>query len=95
MMVISLPVETLNTIVKEVDDVKDLRHLRMASRTLCAVATPFAFSSLSVITTNSSAKNIGQLFDLPYIAAHVKEVSYHDTYADRRRGTLDYGASSY
>ena len=82
-MAISLPVETLISIVKEVDDVQDLRHLRLASHTLCAIATPLAFSALSVITTSSSAKNMGRLIDLPDIAAYVKEVSYHDTGADR------------
>lgn len=81
-MATTLPVETLIAIVKEVDDIQDLRHLRMASRTLCAITTPFAFSNISVITTISSAQNLGRLFDLPHIAAHVKEVSYHDTGAD-------------
>ena len=32
--------DNFDCITKEVDDVKDLRHLRLASRTLCAVATP-------------------------------------------------------
>ena len=77
-MAIGLPVETLIAIFEEVDDVQDLCHLRMANRALCAITTPLAFSSLSVITTSSSAQNIGRLFDLPDIAAHVKEVSYHD-----------------
>ena len=91
-MAISLPVETLIAIVKEVDDVQDLRHLRLASRTLCAISTPLAFSALSVITTSSSAKNLGRFFDLPDIAAHVKEVYYHDTGVDVGGRALERGA---
>jgi hypothetical protein len=93
-MAIRLPVETLIAIVKEVEDVQDLRHLRVVSHALCAVATPLAFPALSVIATSSSAKNLGRLLDLPDIAAHVKEVSYHDTGADRSGKMLECGASS-
>src|SRR6266702_1532482 len=91
-MIIRLPLEILTAIVEEVDDIRDLCHVRMASRTLCAAATPSAFRILSVITTRGSAKNLGRLFDVPDIAAHVKEVAYHDT--DKRGRTLRYGASS-
>ena len=79
MVDICLPVEILIAIVEEVDDIQDLRHLRVVSHALCAVATPLAFLALPVITTNSSAQNLGRFFDLPDIAAHVKEVYYHDT----------------
>ena len=87
-----LPVEILNAIFEEVDDVRDLWHVRTVSRTLCAAATPIAFRVLSVITTRS-ARNLGRLFDVPDIAAHVREVVYHDTGTDRRGRTLKYGAS--
>jgi hypothetical protein len=93
-MTLLLPLEILTEIVKEVDDVQDLRHLRLASRALCADATPNAFRVLSVITTKGSAHNLGQLFDLPHIAAHVREVSYHDSGADRSGRALKYGAFS-
>ena len=93
-MAIRLPLEILTAILKELDDVRDLCHVRMACHTLCAAATPIAFRTLSVITTRASAQNLGRLFDLPDIAAHVREVSYHDTGADRRGRALNYGASS-
>ena len=93
-MAIRLPLEILIAIVKEVDDVQDLRQFRVVSRALCAVATPLAFPTLSVITTSSSAQNLRRLFDLPDIAAHVKEVHYHDTGADRGGRMLECGALS-
>ncbi|KAI9453706.1 hypothetical protein BJY52DRAFT_1189402 [Lactarius psammicola] len=93
-MTIRLPLEVLTAIFEEVDDSHDLLHVRMASRTLCAAATPFAFRVLSVITTRGSARNLGQLFDAPDIATHVREVSYHDTGADRRGRTLKYELAS-
>ncbi|KAF8262115.1 hypothetical protein EI94DRAFT_1705012 [Lactarius quietus] len=83
-MAICLPFEILIAIVKEVDDVRDLFHLRLAGHVLCAASTPFAFSTLSAITTRTSAQNLGRLFDLPDIAVHVREVSYHDAAADRK-----------
>jgi hypothetical protein len=94
MRAVHLPVEIQADIVKEVDNVQDLRHLRTDSRALCAAATPLAFRALSVIATRASAQNIGRLFDLPYIAAHVREVTFHDTSTDRRGRALKYGASS-
>ena len=93
-MTLLLPLEILTEIVKEVDNVQDLRHLRIASRALCAAATPIAFRVLSVITTRGSAHNLGLLFDLPNKAVHVREVSYNDTGADRRGWELKYGAHS-
>ena len=89
-----LPLEILTAIVKELDDVQDLFHVRMACHALCAAATHIAFRTLSVITTRASAQNLGRLFDLPDIAAHVREVSYHDAGTDRRGRALNYGASS-
>jgi hypothetical protein len=90
-----LPPEILAAIFEKVDDLRDLRHVRMASRTLCATATPFAFRALSVITTSASAQNLGRLFDIPNIAAYIREVSYHDTGPDER-GWFEwmYGVSS-
>ena len=93
-MGIRLPFEILIAIVKEVDDVGDLRHLRLAGQTLCAAATPFAFRVLSAITTRESAENLGRLLDLPAIAAHVREVSYHDTGADGKGRELKHGTST-
>ena len=87
-----LPFEILIAIAKEVDDVQDLWSVRMANHALCAAATPFAFRALSVITTRGGAQNLGRLFDLPDIAAHVREVTYSDTGADRRGKALKYGA---
>ena len=92
-MAIRLPLEILIAIVKELDDMQDLFHVQLACHALCAAATPTAFRTLSVTTTKSSAQNIGHLFDLPDIAAHVREVSYHHTSADRKGGALNYGAS--
>jgi hypothetical protein len=92
-MAIRLPVETITAIVNEVDDVQDLFRLRTASRALCAAATPMTFRVLLVITTRASAQNLGQLFDLPDIAAHVREVSFHDTGTDRKGRVLKYGVS--
>ncbi|KAH9008654.1 hypothetical protein EDB85DRAFT_2283598 [Lactarius pseudohatsudake] len=72
-MTIRIPLEILTAILEEVDDVQDLWHIRTASRTLCAVATPIAFRVLSAIPTRTSAENIGRLFDSPDVAAHVRE----------------------
>jgi hypothetical protein len=91
-MGVRLPFEILIAIAKEVDDVQDLWNVRMASHALCAASTPFAFRALSVITTKGSAQNLGRLFDLPDIAAHVREVTYHDTGADRRGRAIKCGA---
>ena len=79
-----LPFEILTAIFEQVD-VKDLRNIRIASRTFCAVAAPLVFRILSVTSTAQSAKNFGRLIDVPDIAAYVKEVAYRDTSADGRR----------
>jgi hypothetical protein len=94
-MTFSLPFEILISIFENVSDVRDLWNVRTASRTLCAAATPIAFRVLSVTSTAGSAQNIGRLFDLPDIAAHVREVSYCDK-GDNRQGRtqrLDGGSS--
>ncbi|KAN0138068.1 hypothetical protein V8E53_003957 [Lactarius tabidus] len=62
--------------------------------TLCVLLSPFAFRALSVIATKGSAQNLGRLFDLPDIAVHIKEVSFHDTGADRRGRALNYVRSN-
>ncbi|KAH9032747.1 hypothetical protein EDB85DRAFT_2145313 [Lactarius pseudohatsudake] len=79
-----LPLEVLTAIVKEVDGVRELCNARIVCRTFCATATPIAFRVLYVIPTKGSAKNLGQLLDVPDIAAHVREVAYRDTGADRK-----------
>ncbi|KAF8266157.1 hypothetical protein EI94DRAFT_1701975 [Lactarius quietus] len=84
-MAICLPFEILTAIFGRVDDVRGLYNARKASRTLCAAATPFAFRVLYVSSTAGSAKNLGRLFDVSEIAAHVKEVAFHDTDADSRK----------
>jgi hypothetical protein len=92
-----LPFEILIAIFEKVHDVQDLRNIRTASRTLCAAATPIAFRRLSVTSTAGSAQNLGRLFDVPEIAAYVKEVAYRDTGAVGRILTpelLKFGASS-
>ena len=81
-MTICLPFEILTAIFEEVDDVQDLHHVRIASRTLCAAATTIAFRVLSVTNTAGSVQNIGRLFDVPDIAAHIKEVAYCYTFPD-------------
>ena len=78
-MTTNLPFEILTADFEQVDNVQDLRHVRIASRTLCAAATPITFRVLSVTSTGGSAQNLGRLFDVPEIAAHVREVSYGDT----------------
>ena len=92
-MIICLPFEILIAIVKEANDVQDLCNLRLASHTLCAAATPFAFHTLSIKTTMKSARNLRFLFGLPAIAAHVKEVSYYDG-ANKRGRELKHGTFS-
>ena len=84
-MTTCLPFEILTAIFEQVDDVQDLRHVRTASRTFCAAATPITFRVLSVTSTRGSAQNLGRLFDVPEIAAHVMEVSYRDTGTESRR----------
>ncbi|KAI9453701.1 hypothetical protein BJY52DRAFT_803833 [Lactarius psammicola] len=91
-MTICLPFEILTAIFEEIDNIHDLWRIRTASRTLCAAATPIAFRVLSVISTRGSAQNLGRLFNIPDIAAHIKEVAYDDTGADRRGWMLKYGA---
>ncbi|KAH8997869.1 hypothetical protein EDB86DRAFT_2828716 [Lactarius hatsudake] len=85
---INLPFEILTAIFEEVDDVRDIWHIRTANRTLCIAATPIAFRVLSVIPTKGSAQNLGRLFDVPDIAAHVREVTFHYTDTDRWRRPL-------
>jgi hypothetical protein len=89
-----LPFEILTAIFKEADDVRDLLNLRTTCRTFCTAATPFAFSTLFAISTRASAQNLGRLLDHQDMAAYVREVYFHDTGADRRGRTLNYGASS-
>ena len=91
---IYLPLEVIAAIFEQVDDFQDLCHARMSSRALCAAATPFAFRALSVATTSASAQNIGRLFDLPDIAAHIREVSYHDMDPDDNEWSPKYGVFS-
>ncbi|KAH9173974.1 hypothetical protein EDB89DRAFT_646754 [Lactarius sanguifluus] len=93
-MTIYLPFEILTAIFEELDDVRDIWHIRTVSRTLSAAATPFAFRILSVITTKGSAQNLGRLFDVLDIAAHVRQVTFHDTDTDRRGRALKYLRSS-
>ncbi|KAH9059844.1 hypothetical protein EDB87DRAFT_730558 [Lactarius vividus] len=93
-MTIYLPFEILTAIFEEVDDVRDIWHIRTVSRTLSAAATPFAFRILSVISTKGSAQNLGRLLDVPNIAAHVRKVTFHDTDTDRRGRALKYVRSS-
>ena len=82
-MAICLPFEILAAIFEQVDDVRrDLCHVRTASRTFCAVATPIAFRILSVTSSARSAQNLGRLLDDLAIAPHVREVAYRDTGAD-------------
>ena len=88
-----VPLEILTAIVKELDDVRDLLNLRMACHYLCAITTPIAFRTLSVIATKRSAQNLGRLLDLPDITAHVREFTFNDG-ADRRGRVLNYGAFS-
>ena len=90
-----VPLEILTAIVKELDDVQDLRNVRMACHYLCAVTTPIAFRTLSVIATKRSAQNLGRLLDLPDITTHVREFTFNDTGADGRGRVLNYGASSH
>ncbi|KAH9022095.1 hypothetical protein EDB83DRAFT_2679228 [Lactarius deliciosus] len=85
-----LPLEVLIAIVKEVDGVRDLCNVRIVCRTFCATATPIAFRVFSVIATRGSAKNLGQLLDIPDIATHVREVAYRDIGADRNGRVLKY-----
>ncbi|KAH9007449.1 hypothetical protein EDB85DRAFT_239055 [Lactarius pseudohatsudake] len=87
-MTIYLPFEIVTAIFEEIDDVRDIWHIRTVSRTLSAAATPFAFRILSVISTKGSAQNLGRLFDVPDIAAHVREVTFHDTDTDRKGRAL-------
>ncbi|KAH8997854.1 hypothetical protein EDB86DRAFT_867801 [Lactarius hatsudake] len=83
-MTTHLPLEILTAIFEEIDDARDLCHVRTACRTFCVSATPLAFRILSVIATRGSARNLGQLLDVPDIAAHVREVAYLDTGTDRK-----------
>ncbi|KAH9173969.1 hypothetical protein EDB89DRAFT_646074 [Lactarius sanguifluus] len=94
LVTIHLPFDILTAIFEEIDDVRDLWHIRTASRTFCAAATPFAFRVLSVVATKGSAQNIGRLFDVPDIADHVREVTFCDTDIDRRGRTINYVRNS-
>ncbi|KAH9022800.1 hypothetical protein EDB84DRAFT_1678374 [Lactarius hengduanensis] len=89
---IYLPFDILAAIFEKVDNVRDIWHLRTANRAFCAAATPIAFRKLSVITTKRSAQNLGRLFDVPDIADHVRQVTFHDTDPDRRGMAIKYGA---
>ncbi|KAH9022091.1 hypothetical protein EDB83DRAFT_89812 [Lactarius deliciosus] len=78
-MAICLPFDILTAIFEEVDDIHDLRHIRIVSHTFCTAATPFVFRVLSVIATTESAQNLRQLFDVPDIVNHVREIAFRDT----------------
>ncbi|KAI9433398.1 hypothetical protein H4582DRAFT_2131661, partial [Lactarius indigo] len=67
---------------------RDLSHVRTACRFFCTAATPFAFRIFSVVSTRGSARNLGQLFDVPDIATHVREAAYFDTGGDRKGKAL-------
>jgi hypothetical protein len=75
-MTTCLPFEILTAIFERVDNIQDLRNIRTASHAFCAVAAPIVFRVLSVTSTAQSAQNLGRLFDVPEIAAYVKEVAY-------------------
>lgn len=77
-MSIRLPFEILTAIFEQVEDIRDLCHVRVVGRALHAAATPIVFRVLSVTNTEESAPNIGRVFDVPDIAAHVREVSFCD-----------------
>ena len=96
-MKICLPFEIIAAIFEHVDNVQGLYHIRNASRTFCAAATPITFRVLSVTSTKRSAQNLGRLFDVPEIATHLKEVAYRDTGADGAElmPQLKHGASSF
>ena len=83
-MTTCLPFEILTGIFEQVDDVTDLWNLRTASRTLCAASSLLAFRVLSVTSTREGAQNLRRLFDVPKIAASVREVAYSDTDVDER-----------
>ncbi|KAH9173975.1 hypothetical protein EDB89DRAFT_1956055 [Lactarius sanguifluus] len=87
-MTIDLPFDILTAILEELEDFRDIWHIRTANRTLCVAATPLAFRVLSVVPTKGSAQNLGRLFDVPDIAAHVRQVTFHDTDTDRWRRPL-------
>jgi hypothetical protein len=88
---IRLPTEILTAVLEKVD-VQDLWHVRMASRTLCAIVSPFVFRVLSVTSTVESARCLGRLLDVPGIAVHVREVSYEGI---RDEWGLERGAFSF
>ncbi|KAI0306159.1 hypothetical protein B0F90DRAFT_1696617 [Multifurca ochricompacta] len=94
MMAIHLPFEILTLILGLVTDIRDLQQARRASRTLCAAATPLVFRVLSVASTRRSAQNLGHLIEVPDISAHVREVIYLDSGADKRGRTLKYVRTS-
>lgn len=77
-MTIDLPLEILAAIFEQVG-FGDLYRARMASRALCAAATPIAFRALSVYSNSESTRDSRRLFDQPNIAVHIREVSYHGT----------------
>ena len=52
--------------------------------TLCAASSLLAFRVLSVTSTREGAQNLRRLFDVPKIAASVREVAYSDTDVDER-----------
>ena len=77
-MTIDLPLEILAAIFEQVG-FGDLYRARMASRALCAAATPIAFRALSVYSNSESTRDSRRLFDQPNIAVHIREVSYQGT----------------
>lgn len=91
---ICLPAELLTAIFKEVEDIQDLRHVRLACRTLCAAATPIAFRVLSVTRTRGSAQYLGRLLDNSDIAVYVREVFYRGIGAERKEREPEHGGSS-
>ena len=86
-MTTCLPFEILTSIFEQFDDVANLRNVRTASRTFCAVANPLAFRVLSVTDTEEGIQNLGRFFDVPEIAA-MSGRSYCDPGADNTQRKL-------
>lgn len=72
-----LPLEMISEILARVTDKADLLALRLSSRYLNDLATPMAFSSLTITPNISSARHLMQLQGCDNLAQYVKEIRFN------------------
>ena len=74
-----LPTEILAQVVRDAVHLaspSDLLHLRLANQKLRDISSPYAFRTLHVVYTPTSAQGLARLLENPDIAGYVQEISF-------------------